>query len=105
MTTSDAQKEIQKVDSATIESPLKPMEHNRGPFAQGWWFVRRYPVIPIAVLIILVITAIIGPTVAPYERDVGIIGDRHLPILQRSKCIQTDQWLSLIHISEPTRPY
>ena len=30
MTTSDAQKEIQKVDSATLESPLKPMEHNRG---------------------------------------------------------------------------
>ncbi|GIT58697.1 MAG: hypothetical protein Ct9H300mP19_06450 [Dehalococcoidia bacterium] len=54
-------KKIQKVDSATIETPLKPMEHNRGPFAQGWWFVRRYPVIPIAVLIILVITAIIGP--------------------------------------------
>ena len=92
MTTSDAQDEIQKVDSATIESPLKPMQHNRGLFAQTWWFLRRYPVIPIIVLIILIITAIIGPTVAPYERDVGIIGDRHLPILQRSKCIQTDDW-------------
>ena len=59
MTTSDAQKEIQKVDSATIETPLKPMQHDRGPFAQAWWFVRRYPVIPIVVLIILVIKLIL----------------------------------------------
>ena len=75
-----------------MASRVKPREHNRGLFAQVWWFVRRDPVIPIAVLSIVVSTASIGPTVAPYERDVGISGDRHLPILQRSKCIQTDQW-------------
>ena len=92
MTTTDAQEEIQKVDSATIESPLQPMQHNRGVFGQIWWFLRRYPVIPAFVLILLVIAAVIGPSVAPYERDVGLIGDRHLAVLQRSHCIQTDDW-------------
>ena len=92
MTTTDAQEEIQKVDSATIESPLQPMQHNRGFFAQIWWFLRRYPVIPAFVLILLVIGAVIGPSAAPYERDVGLIGDRHLAVLQRSDCIQTADW-------------
>ncbi len=92
MTTTDAQEEIQKMDSATIESPLQPVQHNRGLFAQIWWFLRRYPVIPAFVLILLVIAAVIGPTAAPYERDVGLIGDRHLAVLQRSHCIQTADW-------------
>ena len=36
-----------------------------------WRFLRRYPVFPAVILIVLIIAAIIGPTVAPYERDIG----------------------------------
>ena len=50
-----------------------------GVLQYGWWFLRRYPVLPGLVLVVLVIAAIIGPTVAPYERDIGEIRDRHLP--------------------------
>ena len=51
-----------------------------------WWYLRRYPVIPVFVLMILVIAAIIGPTVAPYERDIGVLQDRHLGMFQHSDC-------------------
>jgi peptide/nickel transport system permease protein len=49
-----------------------------GAFAFAWWFLRRYPVIPSVILIMLVIAAAIGPTVAPFPRDSGWLGDRHL---------------------------
>jgi len=42
-----------------------------------WSFFRRYPVFPAFILIVLVIAAIIGPTVAPYERDIGDVRARH----------------------------
>ena len=45
----------------------------------GWFFLRRYPVIPIFILILLLVAAAIGPYVTPYERDIGNIADRHLP--------------------------
>ena len=44
----------------------------------GWQFLRRYPVIPIFILVLLLISAAIGPYVTPYERDIGNINDRHL---------------------------
>ncbi|MEC9451540.1 MAG: hypothetical protein VYB79_03995 [Chloroflexota bacterium] len=47
--------------------------------AMGWFFLRRYPVIPIFILILLLVAAAIGPYVTPYERDIGNIADRHLP--------------------------
>jgi len=46
--------------------------------AYAWWWFRRYPVLPAFVLVMLIIAAAIGPTVAPYERDSGEIRDRHL---------------------------
>lgn len=42
-----------------------------------WRFLRRYPVFPSIILIVLIIAAIIGPTVAPYERDIGDVRARH----------------------------
>ena len=48
----------------------------------GWQFLRRYPVIPIFILILLLIAAAIGPYVTPYERDIGNIADRHLSLFQ-----------------------
>jgi len=44
----------------------------------SWQFLRRYPVIPIFILVLLLISAAIGPYVTPYERDIGNINDRHL---------------------------
>ena len=51
----------------------------------GWQFLRRYPVIPIFILIMLLIAAAIGPYVTPYERDIGNIADRHLSLFSTSE--------------------
>ena len=47
-----------------------------------WQFLRRYPVIPIFILILLLVSAAIGPYITPYERDIGNIADRHLSYFQ-----------------------
>ena len=52
---------------------------------KGWQFLRRYPVIPIFILVLLLISAAIGPYVTPYERDIGNINDRHLPLFSTSE--------------------
>jgi peptide/nickel transport system permease protein len=91
MATSDTPGEVQRVDSATLETPLVAMVVDRSLPAQIWWFMRRYPVIPIIVLAILVVAAIIGPVVAPYERDIGPIGDRHLGMFKYSELAPEDQ--------------
>jgi ABC-type dipeptide/oligopeptide/nickel transport system permease subunit len=51
-----------------------------GTFAYFWYIVRRYPIIPAVILTVLLISAAIGPWIAPFERDIGDIEDRHLPI-------------------------
>ncbi len=53
-----------------------------------WWFFRRYPVFPILILTVLVITAVIGPWVAPYPRDQGWLPDRHLPPFSTSDQVE-----------------
>lgn len=68
---------------ATSEIPVPGTRRRTGGVVGGlvftWWFLRRYPVIPVIILITLVIAAFIGPIVAPYPRDSGWLGDRHLP--------------------------
>lgn len=49
-----------------------------GTFSYGWYLIRRYPVIPGFILVLLMLAAIFGPWVAPYERDIGLLADRHL---------------------------
>ena len=51
----------------------------------GWSFLRRYPVIPVFLLSLLLIAAAIGPYVTPYARDIGNINDRHLPPFSTSE--------------------
>ena len=51
----------------------------------GWSFLRRYPVIPVLLLSLLLIAAAIGPYVTPYARDIGNINDRHLPPFSTSE--------------------
>jgi len=61
---------------------------------RSWWFLRRYPVIPIFILILLLIAAAIGPYVTPYERDIGNIADRHLePFSTSENSVAGKGWL------------
>ena len=91
MATSDAPREIER-GSAALETRFAPVKIDRSPLGYVWWFIRRYPIIPIVVLVLLVIAAIIGPTVAPYERDIGVIGNRHLGIFQTSDISDTPRY-------------
>lgn len=85
MATSDAPREFEHVDSSTLDKPLQSLSVKRSIFGQAWWAFRRYPVIPGFILVLLVIAAVIGPTVAPYERDIGVVGDRHLGVFKFSE--------------------
>jgi ABC-type dipeptide/oligopeptide/nickel transport system permease subunit len=92
MATSDTQGEVDHVDSATLDAPLQSVQVDRSIFGKFWYVMRKYPVVPLIVLSILIIAAIIGPSVAPYERDIGLIGDRHLTMFQHSNCISQSDW-------------
>ena len=91
MATSETQGEVQHVDSATLDAPLNPVKVDRSFFGKIWWLMRKYPVIPGMVLVLLVIMAVIGPTVAPYERDIGPVGDRHLGMFKYSELAPEDR--------------
>ncbi|MDE0592103.1 MAG: ABC transporter permease [Dehalococcoidia bacterium] len=92
MATSETQGEVQHVDSATLDTPLNPVKVDRSFVGKLWHVMRKYPVLPVFVLSLLVLAAVIGPTIAPYERDIGPIGDRHLAMFQHSHCINIDDW-------------
>lgn len=85
MATSDAPKQFEHAGSSTLDATVQPVKIKRSALSQFWWFMRRYPVLPGFILILLVIAAVIGPTIAPYERDIGPIGDRHLGVFRFSK--------------------
>ena len=85
MATSDAPTEYERVDTATLESPMRPVKVKRSILGTMWNIMRRYPVLPGAVLVILIIASILGPSVAPYDRDIGPVGDRHLGVFRYSE--------------------
>ena len=85
MATSDAPTEYERVDTATLESPMRPVKVKRSILGTMWYIMRRYPVLPGAVLVILIIASILGPSVAPYDRDIGPVGDRHLGVFRYSE--------------------
>ena len=91
MTTSETQEEVQHVDSSVLDAPLNPVKVDRSFLGKIWYVLRRYPVIPLIVLAILVIAAAVGPSIAPYERDIGPIGDRHLGMFKYSELAIEDQ--------------
>jgi peptide/nickel transport system permease protein len=55
------------------------------PFAKLWYYIRRYPIIPVIILALLLIAALIGPYVAPFPRDKGFSHDRNLGLWERSR--------------------
>lgn len=57
----------------------------RAPILRVWWFLRRYPVIPVFILIVLAISAAIGPVFAPYPVAVGELNDRLLAPFTRGE--------------------
>ena len=69
------------------EKPIGDTDKNRRRSGLGyiWWFIRRYPILPAFVIALLAIAAIIGPSIAPYERDIGAVRDRHLGMFQTSE--------------------
>ena len=64
---------------------MRPVEVKRSILGTMWNIMRRYPVLPGAVLVILIIASILGPSVAPYDRDIGPVGDRHLGVFRYSE--------------------
>ena len=54
-----------------------------GALASGWFFIRRYPVIPIVVLVVLVVVGLLAPWIAPFDPAIGVIRDRQLPPMSR----------------------
>ena len=85
MATSDAPTEYERVDTATLDSPMRPVEVKRSILGTMWNIMRKYPVLPGTVLVILIIASILGPSVAPYDRDIGPVGDRHLGVFRYSE--------------------
>ena len=73
-----------------------------------WQFLRRYPVIPIFILVLLLISAAIGPYVTPYERDIGNIADRHLSLFSTSENttvqVYKDDVVNVPAVAIPTPP-
>ncbi len=73
--------------SATEETAQLVTYSDRGsnPITLIWYYLRRYPVIPMFILSLLLIAAIIGPYVAPFPRDKGFEHDRNLGLWERSR--------------------
>ncbi len=80
--------EVEVQDATSSEEARSQVEvpygRGRSMLAQVWFFIRRYPVIPIFVLMVLLVAAIIGPYVAPFPRDKGYSHDRNLPLWSKS---------------------
>jgi peptide/nickel transport system permease protein len=66
---------------------MAPAKHGAtGPLPlRAWWVLRRYPVIPVVILFILVFSAIFGPFVAPYPTNSGELNDKLLPPLSNGQ--------------------
>ena len=49
------------------------------PLEKAWHYFRRYPIIPVGVLFLLVFVAIFAPMLAPFDPAQGSIRTRHIP--------------------------
>ena len=76
----------QTTESAAIASDQASYYgQTSNPITKIWYYLRRYPIIPVIILAMLLIAAIIGPYVAPFPRDKGFSHDRNLGLWQKSR--------------------
>ena len=65
-------------------------------FAAAWAFVRRWPVIPGAVIVILVLMGAFGPYIAPHDPVIADARSRHVPPVGMEVCVgprcKTGSW-------------
>ena len=74
--------------AAVADDSVRIYGQTSNPLAKGWFYLRRYPIIPVVILITLLIAAIIGPYVAPFPRDKGFSHDRNLGLWEKiASCI------------------
>ena len=77
----------------TATSPRPPVIRQ---FAAAWGFVRRWPVIPIAVIAALIIMGIFGPQIAPHDAVLSDARSRHVPPVGIETCLgakcKTGSW-------------
>jgi peptide/nickel transport system permease protein len=59
-------------ETATSRIPLKPLQ-------SAWQFARRWPVIPVIVLLVLVLVGIFAPWISPYDPIDQSLPDRNAP--------------------------
>ena len=72
-------------ESAAAADSQRYVSRGSNPFAVVWYYLRRYPIIPIIILVLLLVAAIIGPYVAPFPRDKGFSHDRNLGLWSKSR--------------------
>ncbi len=76
---------VSQGQSAAVAPTFEIKKRSTGLFAGFWRIMRGYPVIPGAVLLGLLVMAAIGPSLAPYPRDIGELSDRHTAPFHRSE--------------------
>ena len=55
--------------------------------AASWAFVRRWPVIPAAVIVLLVFMGVFGPYIAPHDPVIADARSRHVPPVGMEVCV------------------
>ena len=65
-------------------------------FAAAWAFVRRWPVIPGAVIVVLILMGAFGPYIAPHDPVIADARSRHVPPVGMEVCVgprcKTGSW-------------
>ena len=56
-------------------------------FAAVWSFIRRWPVIPAAVIVVLIILGVFGPQIAPHDAVLSDARSRHIPPVGFELCL------------------
>ena len=78
--------DVDTTESAAIASDQASYYgQTSNPLTKVWYYLRRYPIIPVIILLMLLVAAIIGPYVAPFPRDKGFSHDRNLGLWQKSR--------------------
>ncbi len=65
-------------------TPLPPVIRQ---LAAAWTFVRRWPVIPAAVIVLLVLMGVFGPYIAPHDPVIADARSRHVPPVGMEVCV------------------